>query len=236
MHKRIKNKNQGFHSKKFMIIIFFFYLKLNNEETNIDFIVSKVLKVSVFLPIFNKDKFLIRSISSIQSQSLKNIEIVAVNDCSTDKTLKILKKLSKKDCRIKIINNDRNHGLLYSRAMGIKNSRGQYLMNLDPDDRLYANNNLLILYNKAKILNLDYIIFLIKIKPINKTEIEISKIKDKLQLQMEDFLITNKFIKKEILLRAFQYFSNEIYGCKWNYHEDNIWNLLTRKYGKKKNS
>ena len=51
---------------------------------------------------------------SIQKQTLNDIEIIAVNDFSTDETLKILKKLSKKDKRIKIINNDRNHGLLYS--------------------------------------------------------------------------------------------------------------------------
>ena len=71
------------------------------------------------MPIYNKDFYLKRSIRSLQDQSLSNIEIVAINDCSTDNTLKLLKFMSKKDKRIKIINNDRNHGLLYSRAMGI---------------------------------------------------------------------------------------------------------------------
>ena len=93
-------------------------------------------KVSVFLPIYNKELYLNRSINSIQNQNLKEIEIVAVNDGSTDYSLKILKQLSKNDKRMKIINNDRNHGLLYSRAMGIINSSGEYLMNLDPDDKL----------------------------------------------------------------------------------------------------
>ena len=68
-------------------------------------------KVSVFLPIYNKEKYIKRSISSIQNQTLKEIEIVAVNDCSTDNTLKILKQLAKNDSRKKIINNDKNHEL-----------------------------------------------------------------------------------------------------------------------------
>ena len=93
-------------------------------------------KISVFLPIYNKEKFLYRSIGSIQNQTLKKIEIIPVNDCSEDNTLDILKKIAKNDKRIKIVNNPKNRGLLYSRAMGIINSRGEYIMNLDPDDEL----------------------------------------------------------------------------------------------------
>ena len=102
-------------------------------------------KVSVFLPIYNRETYLKRSIISIQKQTLKEIEIVAVNDCSTDNSLKILKQLAKNDSRIKIINNDRNHGLLYTRAMGILNCTGEYIVNLDPDDQFQGINNLEIL-------------------------------------------------------------------------------------------
>ena len=89
------------------------------EENKIYSQKNESVKVSVFLPIYNKCTYLQRSIRSIQNQSLENIEIVAVNDYSTDNTLISLKKMAKKDLRIKIVNNDRNHGLLYSRAMGI---------------------------------------------------------------------------------------------------------------------
>ena len=99
------------------------------------------------------------NISSIQSQTLKNIEIIAVNDCSTDNTLKVLKKLSKEDSRIKVINNDNNHGVLYSRAMGIFNSTGEFVMNLDPDDSLKGNNSLKYLYNIANLYNIDIVSF-----------------------------------------------------------------------------
>ena len=106
---------------------------------------EKLPKISVFLPIYNKDKYIKRCIESIQRQGLKNIEIVAVNDNSNDETLNILIDYSKNDSRIKIVNNDKNHGLLYSRAMGILNSSGKYIMNVDPDDE-FSNNDSLDFY------------------------------------------------------------------------------------------
>lgn len=102
---------------------------------------------------------MINCIKSLQNQTLKDIEIVAVNDCSNDKSLEILTNLSIKDRRIKIVNNDKNHGLLYSRAMGILNSSGEYLMNLDPDDKINGDDTLEFLYNKARFYNVDIIAF-----------------------------------------------------------------------------
>ena len=225
-------REKDYISKICMIIIFLiliFILELR-EYKNVNSLIKKP-KVSVFLPIYNKDKYLFRSINSIQAQTLKDIEIVTVNDGSTDNTLKILKKLSKKDKRIKIINNSRNHGLLYSRAMGILNSSGEYLMNLDPDDKLEGKYDLEILYNKAKKSNLDYILFLIKRIPKNKCEEKKYDLMNKLQLTKEDFLITNKFIKRNLFLIAYNIFRKEIYQNKWNYHEDSIWNQLIKRYG-----
>ena len=86
---------------------------------------------------------------------MQDIEIIAVNDCSNDETLEILKNLSLTDKRIKIVNNKNNSGLLYSRAMGIIHSSGEYLMNLDPDDELYNSDNLEYLYNISNTWNVD---------------------------------------------------------------------------------
>ena len=146
--------------EKNIYIVLFFSFSIIKFEKNL----KSTLKpnVSVFLPIFNKQLYLTRSIGSIQKQSLKNLEIIAVNDCSIDDSLKILKKLAKKDNRIKIINNDRNHGLLYSRAMGILNSTGEYILNLDPDDIFSNIHNLEILYKMAKKNDTDLIIFQLK--------------------------------------------------------------------------
>ena len=182
------------------------------------------------MPIYNKDFYLKRSIRSLQNQSLRNIEIVAINDCSTDNTLKLLKIMSKKDKRIKIINNDRNHGLLYSRAMGILNSTGEYLMNLDPDDKLVSYNNLKLLYKTAKSKDFDFIIYKLKRIPLNSKEKILYDYLDEIQLDTIDDYITNKLVKNEIFLKAFDGFKKEIFSQKWNYHEDNIWSILVRNY------
>ena len=147
-------------SNKIKIYIVFYLILIYTKIFKIE--LTKIPKVSVFLPIFNKEFSLKESIISIQKQTLKDIEIIAVNDCSTDNSLNILKKLAKKDKRIKIVNNDRNHGLLYSRAMGILNSTGEFVMNLDPDDQFIGVNNLKFLYYKSKKFKLDLIEFLLK--------------------------------------------------------------------------
>ena len=116
-------------------------------------------KISIYLPIYNKEILLLNSIKSIQKQSLKDIEIIAVNDYSTDNSYKIIYNLSKNDSRIKIINNTKNYGLLYSRAMGILHSSGKYLLNLDPDDELNNDNDLEYLYNITKKVKVDIISF-----------------------------------------------------------------------------
>ena len=88
-----------------------------------------------------------------------DVEIIAVNNCSNDNTLNILKQISKNDDRIKIINNEKNYGLLYSRAMGILNSTGEYLLNLDADDQINGKNHLEYLYNKVQKLKVDIVAF-----------------------------------------------------------------------------
>ena len=213
----------------FLFTFLYILLVFENKQRN-EFIMKETLpKVSIFLPIYNKKDYLARSIGSIQNQSLKNIEIIAVNDASTDESLNLLKRLAKKDNRIKIVNNDRNHGLLYSRSMGIINSTGEYLMNLDPDDKLQGDDNLEILYNKSKISNADVVRFLIKRIPLNNFEKKQYDIINSNQLKNNDNLISNKFVKKENFLKAYEIFKTKIYSNKWNYHEDNIWNILIRK-------
>lgn len=127
---------------KKMILCSIIIINISNYHNQYLSILNNIPKISIFLPIYNKGKFLSTSIGSLLTQTLRNIEIVAVNDGSTDESLNELKKLSKIDRRIKIINNDRNHGPLYSRAMGIINSSGEYMMNLDADDKLINDNDL----------------------------------------------------------------------------------------------
>ena len=240
---KIKNDVEIFKRisiKKIIYIILFLYFLIIKIKINLSYFINP--KVSVFLPIYNKELYLKRSISSIQKQSLRDLEIVAVNDCSNDNSLKILKKLAKKDKRIKIVNNDRNHGLLYSRAMGILNCTGEYVLNLDPDDMFSSIFNLEMLYKKAKEKKIDIIIF--KLKKIRTNKINISQFNQIIKkinlnnsfspMKICNYLITNKFIKKTIILEAYNSFKNKIYKSKWNYHEDNIWSILINNYTKSK--
>ena len=201
-------------------------------------------KISIFIPIYNKNKYIKRSIESIQNQTLKEIEIIAINDFSNDTSLKLLEELAKNDSRIKIINNDRNYGLLYSRAIGILNSKGEYILNLDPDDEFEGKDNLEYLYKNAKRSKVDVVSFGALFKSNNQLTIKCSnfhKIYRQPKLfesafsstnNLNDFLIWNKLIKKELYLYAYELFKKEIYNKKWNYHEDNIWSILINKHAK----
>ena len=197
------------------------------------------------MPIYNKEKYIDKCIQSIQNQTLKDIEIIAVNDCSTDNSLKKLMNLAINDDRIKIVNNDKNHGLLYSRAMGITNSSGEYLINIDPDDTLYDKENLEYLYNTIIKFNADIITFDIFdekrnkiIKCQNKGEIQKQpKLFESLFTKsnsIKEYVIWNKLIKKEIFLKAYEFFKNEIFNLRWNYDEDEIWNILVNRYAETK--
>ena len=228
-------------SSIFLLIIYLFLL-INNFRLKYR---KKKPKISLFLPIYNQEKYLTKCIQSIQNQTLKDIEIIAVNDHSTDNSLNILKKISKYDDRIKIVNNDKNHGLLYTRAMGIINTSGEYIMNVDADDELADKENLELLYKEILKTKADIIAFNIFDKKLNK----FIKCQRKTQIQkqpklfesifggnyiIEDYLIWNKLIKKEIFLKAYEFFKDEIYNGKWNYNEDEMWSILVNKYAENK--
>ena len=160
-----------------------------------------------------------------------------MNDNSNDETLNLLMDYAKNDNRIKIVNNDKNHGLLYSRAMGILNCTGKYIMNVDPDDELANNDSLEFLYNQTIISNADIITFdiyderekkLVKCKKNNIIQNQPQLLKSifNKKNEIKDFLIWNKLIRKEIFLKAYNFFQTEIYNYKWNYFEDDIWNIL----------
>jgi hypothetical protein len=119
---------------------------------------------------------------------------------------------------------------LYSRAMGILNSTGEYLMNLDPDDKLLNNDDLETLYKTSNSTKTDIIIYLIKRIAVNNSHIKFFKYLDNNQLKRMDDHITNKLVKKDVFIKAYLEYKDEIFGNIWNFHEDNIWSYLVRKY------
>ena len=119
--------------------------------------ISKKPKLSIIIPIFNGEDYISPLISSIQLQTMKEIEIVFVDDFSQDDTYEQLLIAQKKEPRIKIIKNKKNRGIIYSRLYGALKSSGSYVTFLDCDD-LYINANLFeTAYNTAVSKDLDLI-------------------------------------------------------------------------------
>lgn len=95
--------------------------------------------VSIVLPTFNGEEFLAQSIESVLKQSYKNLELIIVNDCSTDSTPRIIEEFAKKDSRIKIIHNTINQKLPRSLNIGFNAASGEY-WTWTSDDNYYLEN------------------------------------------------------------------------------------------------
>ncbi len=113
-------------------------------------------KISIIIPVYNTEQYLKRCLESVCSQTLKDIEIICVNDSSSDNSLALLKEFEKRDNRIKIINLDKNEGASVARNSGLEIARGEYLGFVDSDDTVdldfYEK-----LYSKAKSKNADVV-------------------------------------------------------------------------------
>ena len=148
----------------------------------------------------------------------------------------------KYDSRIKIVNNDKNHGLLYTRAMGILKTKGEYIINVDPDDILYGNDALEYLYKIADKFRVDVLNFgfldnhkySLKCKNFNQI-LKQPKIFEQAfssNNHFKDYLLWNKLIKRKLMIKSYGIFKRYIYSVKWNYGEDIIWSVLINKYAK----
>lgn len=114
-------------------------------------------KVSIVLPIYNVEKYLRQSVNSAINQTLQDIEIILVDDGSTDASPQIADEYANKDSRVKVIHK-KNGGLSSARNAGVRIARGKYVYYLDSDDYI-AENAMEILYEKAEENDLDMVFF-----------------------------------------------------------------------------
>ena len=113
------------------------------------------VKVSVIIPVYNSEKYLEQTIQTILKQSLKEFELILVNDGSSDKSLSICKEYETKDKRIKVIDK-KNEGACIARNTGINEARGKYIQLVDADD--YIESNMLEeQYNLAEQTNAEVV-------------------------------------------------------------------------------
>lgn len=115
------------------------------------------IKVSVIIPVYNVEKYVEESVLSIMNQSLKEIEIIIINDGSTDNSLEIIHKLSTKDNRINVISTI-NNGQSIARNIGLYIAQGEYIYFFDSDDLLDVKT-LEECYFECKTNDLDFLFF-----------------------------------------------------------------------------
>ena len=117
-----------------------------------------MIKISIILPIYNVAPYLDDTFQSILNQSLKEIEIIAVNDGSTDNCEDIILKYKEQDSRIKYIYQD-NQGLATTRNIALQNANGNYIYMMDSDDVLSSPDALQKCYEYAQKNKADFIFF-----------------------------------------------------------------------------
>ena len=124
---------------------------------------------SIIVPVYNSENTIKKTLDSIKKQSLKNIEVLIINDNSIDKSSKIIQKFKKKSNNVKIIDNKKNLGVSVSRNRGLKVSKGNYIIFLDSDDILLKGS---LEYLKEKIEKNNNNFYFIKSKDLRKDFID----------------------------------------------------------------
>ena len=93
--------------------------------------------ISIIIPTYNAESYIARCLESCINQTLHNIEILVIDDCGSDDSIKIAQRYANNDNRIRIIHNEKNLGTFQTRIQGIKHAKGAYIAFLDADDYLH---------------------------------------------------------------------------------------------------
>ena len=206
-------------------------------------------KISIVISVYNGEAYLNTSLLSIQNQDLKDIEIIMIDDYSSDNSLILIKNLMINEPRIKLYKNNKNRGALYTKTKGVLLAKGKYILILDEDDMYLQRDAFTVLYNEAEKNNLDLIKFgMIVSKPwigkknyinyANKEEIIIQpelssmmfRYNERGDIKIVEGILNNYFIKRNILKEVIEQINEKYFNEKMNFHDDLLlFFLLTRK-------
>lgn len=220
------------------------YLKICNNNKLINNKTFKKVynpKISIISPIYNREKYILRFLRSIQNQYFDEIEIILVNDGSNDNSVKLIKNSQIMDERIILINHYKNRGTFISRNHGVFIAKGEYIILPDPDDIL-SNNILQNCYELAIKYGYDMIRFNLYLgnnkiffedlvnelnsRPIHQPELSNYLFYGSKNLQQIDFNVANKFIKREIYIKAINSLNNFFFNQYMINQEDGIINYI----------
>lgn len=187
--------------------------------------------VSVVMSVFNDEYFLQDVLICIVNQTYKNLEIIIVDDCSTDNTSKILKEFLNKDKRVKVLKNKKNLGLTKSLNKAILNSSGKYIARHDADDysfdsRIEKQVNFLEKHNDYAMCGTQRVIHNKIIQKTYKDFLPIDYISiRKTALYKNPFFHSSVVIKKKILLKV------GLYNERFKYVQDlELWSRIIFRY------
>ena len=189
---------------------------------------------------YNAEGFIKNALFSIQNQDFKDIEIIAIDDGSKDKSVNIVKEFMKKDPRIILIQNGENKGTLYTKTKVIFNSKGKYVMILDQDDLYIQKEALSTLYYEIETNNVDILRFTVLVLYSNfnlnqknyihyeETPIlyqpDISKLiyifTDDEKVKRVGDVIWNNIFKTELFIKIIKMIDDKFMNTKMNRHED----------------
>ena len=195
--------------------------------------------ISIVLPSYNKEKDLLRTVRSIQNQSFKNIEIIIVNDCSTDNSSKIFNLLLNTDPRIRVFHHIKNLGCWRSRMDGFLYSNGKYTLHFDTGDIFIDNYVLEDVYKIAEEYKLDSVRFSFqwvsrgnfshnnfrKTFPKQYTKIRYGYVYYKLS-EFGYGTIWNRLTRSSIFTKGLNLVDHYILNAYKNLWEDGWWNQL----------
>ena len=245
------------------INIFLFYVKSKKEFLNIENILLfcnnntfKVIKkykkiyepkISLISPIYNREKYLLRLLKSIQFQSFVNIEIILIDDYSIDNSIKKIEEFKKEDERILLIKNKKNKGTFNNRNLGTLFSKGKYVILPDPDD-IISKNTIKICYKLAEKYDYELIRFSLYIKyegfdfnhvflrykdkSVFQPELSVHIFYGNNELQNTDAFIINKFIKRELYIKALNNLNKFYFKIYMTFMEDTLFNYILYRIAK----
>ena len=187
-------------------------------------------KISLIITLYNQKIYILKIYYFILRQSLKEIEIIFIDDASTDNSNLVVESLMKKDKRIIYFKNKKNKGQFYSRNKGVLSSRGEYILIIDPDDIL-LNDILIKSYKIAKKYNLDIVQFYHLMGDFKNYELVILNKKSgfyfqpetqKIFFEYEIRYLWDKLIRRSIFIKSIFFMNKKFRKERFIIHNDDV--------------
>lgn len=204
-------------------------------------------EVSIISPLYNRERYILRILRSIQYQTFHNIEIILVDDNSIDNSVQLIEELQQIDQRILLVKNKKTKGTFVTRNIGVQYSSGKYIIIPDPDDiiskdivrtcYLYAEKFKyeLIRFNSyigEGKLGFQDLINITESGPVYQPKLSSEIFYGSKELQMVDYYVYNKFILKDVYIKALNSLNKFYSNMYMIYMEDQVMNYMLHRIAK----